>query len=76
MSHSYNNLSTTTAASMEVHATAFSVLLNKPESDEAERRNDDECQIVLNKSYDFDVSHFEIGVNNAFTMRKNIIVMQ
>jgi hypothetical protein len=28
---------------------SFFLLLNKPESDEAERRNDDECQIVLNK---------------------------
>jgi hypothetical protein len=27
------------------------------------------------KSNSFDVSHIEIGVNNVFTMRKNIIMM-
>jgi hypothetical protein len=49
MSHSYNNLSTNNSAHVCEcgHATAFILLLDKRKSDEAERRNDDECQIVL-----------------------------
>lgn len=38
------------------------IFLNKCRSDEAERRNDDECQIVLNKSSYFDLSHLNRGV--------------
>lgn len=57
MSHSYNNLSTTKTTirivyaymSMYICDSFFFLLLNKPKSDEAERRNDDECQIVLQK---------------------------
>lgn len=42
-------------------------LSNKLESDEAERRNDDECQIVLNKCSNFDLSHCDAkGANKMF----------
>ena len=51
------------------------ILLNKRGSDEAERRNDDECQIVLNKSSYFDLSHLNRGVNEMFTMRIYSIMM-
>jgi hypothetical protein len=51
MSHSYKQLINNNSEHVYecVCATAFFLLLNKPESDEAERRNDDECQIVLEK---------------------------